>query len=169
MQADALKKTLILFVLAIASGCGHPEPTRYQIFGIGKFRQIRDNPKRYAGKIYAFGGGAVNTEQTPEKVSFQLLVQNRLSNIGEEVPSDGPLLVVYPAPNTTVADGHEVKVLGFVREPDVGENVFGVTISSFRLDAIALYDSFTQYPFWLPGYEAHFEKWKTGEPLAAKD
>ncbi len=164
-----MKQTLFILVLTIASGCGHPEPTRYQIFGISKFRQIRKNPERYADKLYAFGGRAVNTEQTPEKVSFQLLVQNRLSDVGEEVPGGGPLLVVYPAPNTTIADGHEVKVLGFVRGRAVGENVFGATVSSFRLDAIALYDSFTQYSFSLSGCEEQFEKWKTGEPLAAKD
>ncbi|MHC4119961.1 MAG: hypothetical protein ACYSWO_20900 [Planctomycetota bacterium] len=162
-----MKRTLFILVLAIASGCAHPEPTRYQIFGISKFRQIRKNPDRYAGKLCAFAGRAVNTEQTPEKVSFQLLVQNRFSQVGEKVASDGPLFVVYPAPDTTIADGHQVKVLGYVREPAVGENVFGVTVSSFRLDAIALYDSFTQYSFSLSGYEEQFEKWKTGEPLAA--
>lgn len=164
-----MKKTLFILALAIASGCARPEPTRYQIFGISKFRQIRKNPERYAGKLYAFGGRAVNTEQTRQKVSFQLMVQNRISQAHEQMENDGPLFVVYPAADTTVANGHEVRVLGYVRGPAVGENVFGVTVSSFRLDAIALYDSFTEYSFSLPGYEAHFEKWKTGEPLAAKD
>jgi hypothetical protein len=164
-----MKKMLFVVALLIAGGCAHPEPTRYQIFGIDKFRQIRKNTKRYAGELYAFAGRVANAEQAQDKVSFQLLVQNRLSGIGEQVASDGPLTVVYPGGNTTVADGHQVKVLGYVREPAVGENVFGVTVGSFTLDAIAVYDAFTQYAFWLNGYEELFEKWKTGEPLGAKN
>ena len=79
------------------------------------------------------------------------------------------MTVVYPVGNTTVAQGHQVKVLGYVREPAVGKNVFGVTVSSFALDAIAMYDAFSQYSFSLSGYEELFEKWKTGEPLGTKN
>ena len=164
-----MKKMLPVLVFATVAGCAHPEPTRYQIFGIGKYRQIRRNPERYVDELYAFGGRVVNADKTREGVSFQLMIQDRLSEVGEQVPSDGPLPVTYADPDTTVADGHEVKVLGYIRDPATGENVFGVTVSSFRLDAIALYDSFTDYPFWLSGHEELFEKWKTGEPLAAKD
>jgi len=160
-----MKKTLLALMLSIASGCAHPEPTRYQVFSIGKFRQIRNDPERHVGRLYAFVGRAINTEQTRERVSFQLLVQDRIADLGERVPSDGPLVVVYPAPDTTVADGHQVKVLGYIRGPDVGENVFGTTVSSFKLDAIALYDAFTKYSFRLPAYEELFQKWKTGDPL----
>jgi len=164
-----MKKILFVVALSIAGGCAQPEPTRYQIFGMNKFRQIKGNPKRYAGELYAFGGLVVNAEQTPGQVSFQLLVQNRLSDTGEQVANGGPLIVVYPRGNTTVADGHQVKVLGYVRGPAVGKNIFGVTVGSFTLDAIAVYDAFTQYSFTLSGQEELFEKWKTGEPLDAKN
>ena len=160
-----MKKISLLLALSVASGCAQPEPTTYQVFGIGKFRQIRSDPKRHAGKLYAFAGRVINAEQTREKVSFQMLVQDRIAGLGERLANDGPLVVVYPAPDTTVADDHQVKVLGYIRQPDVGENVFGTTVSSFKLDAIALYDTFTMYPFWLPGYEELFDKWKTGDPL----
>ncbi len=153
-----MKKILLVLALSIASGCAHPEPTRYQTFGINKFRQIKGNPKRYVGELYAFAGRVANAERTQYQVSFQLLVQNRLPDTGEQVANDGPLIVLYPGGNTTVADGHEVKVLGFVREPVVGGNVFGVTVGSFTLDAVAVYDAFTQYSFSLSGYEELFEK-----------
>ena len=81
------------------------------------------------------------------------------------ITSNSLLLVVYPSGKTTVADGHHVKVLGYIREPAVGETVFGAKVSSLVLDAIALYDSFTRYPFWLSRYDEIFNKWKTGEPL----
>lgn len=163
-----MKKILLVLVLLIAGGCGRLEPVRYQTFGIKKFRQIKGNPKRHVGELYAFAGRVTNAERTLDRVSFQLLVQNRLQDTIEQVANDGPLTVVYPAGNTTVTDGHQVKVLGYVRKPDVGRNVFGVTVGSFTLDAIAVYDAFTQYSFSLSGYEELFEKWKTGESLASK-
>ena len=163
-----MKKILLVLALSIVGGCAHPEPTRYQVFGINKFRQIKGNPKRYVGELYAFAGRVANAERTLDRVSFQLLVQNRLSGTGEQVANDGPLTVVYPGGETTVADGHQVKVLGYVREPAVGRNVFGVTVGSFTLDAIAVYDAFTQYSFSLSGYEELFEKWKTGQSLDAE-
>ncbi|NOR66679.1 MAG: hypothetical protein GQ528_04910, partial [Woeseiaceae bacterium] len=55
-----MKKIVLVLALSIASGCAHPEPTRYQIFGISKFRQIKGNPKRYVGELYAFGGCVAN-------------------------------------------------------------------------------------------------------------
>ena len=160
-----MKRMLLTLALLVATGCAQPEPTRYQVFGVEKFRQIRNNPERYVGKLCAFVGRVVNAEQTREKVSFQMLVQDRVADLGERLPNDGPLVVVYPAPDTTVADNHQVKVLGYVRQPEVGDNVFGKTVSSFKLDAIAVYDAFTQYPFRLDRYEELYNKWKTGDPL----
>lgn len=164
-----MKKLLLVLALSVAAGCSHPEPERYETFGIGKFRQIRSNPERHVGRLYAFAGRVVNAEQTREKVSFQMLVQDRIADVGERLASEGPLVVVYPAPDTTIADNHQVKVLGYVRHPDVGENVFGATVSSFKLDAIAMYDTFTQYPFWLAGNEELHDKWKTGDPSAESE
>ena len=161
-----MKKVALVLVLFVTSGCTHPEPTRYQVFGINKFRQIRNEPQRYVGRLYAFVGRVVNAEQTRRKVSFQLHVQDRIAKVGEGLPSDGPLVVVYPAPDTTISDNHQVKVLGYISVPDIGENVFGTTVTSFRLNAVAMYDTFTKYPFWLAGYEDLYNKWKTGDPLA---
>ncbi|MGB2864278.1 MAG: hypothetical protein WBC05_13190 [Sedimentisphaerales bacterium] len=79
------------------------------------------------------------------------------------------LLVVYPSGKTTVADDHHVKVLGYILEPAVGRNVFGNNVSSLVLDAIALYDSFTRYPFWLSRDDELFNKWKTDEPFTAHE
>lgn len=164
-----MKKILLVLALLIVGGCGRLEPVRYQTLGIKKFRQIKGNPKRHVGELYAFAGRVTNAERTLDRVSFQLLVQNRIQGMGEQVANDGPLTVVYPAGDTTVADGHQIKVLGYVREPDVGRNVFGVTVGSFTLDAVAVYDAFAQYSFSLSGYEELFEKWKTGETLDAKN
>jgi len=161
-----MKKLALVLVLFVTGGCTHPEPTRYQVFGINKFRQIRNEPRQYVGGIYAFAGRVVNAEQTRRNVSFQLLVQDRIAGIGDRLPSDGPLVVVYPAPDTTINDNHQVKVLGYISEHDVGENVFGATVSSFKLNAVAMYDTFTQYPFYLAGYEDLYNKWKTGDPLS---
>lgn len=162
-----MKKTLLVLVLSVVIGCAHPEPTRYQIFGIKRYRQIKNDPKRYVGKLYAFGGRVINAEEAQNRTTFEILVQDDVPTSGRRVTTGGSLLVVYPAGGTTVADGHQVKVLGYIRAPEVGKNVFGTTVSSVKLDAIAVYDSFTQFPFWLMGEQELFEKWKTGEPLTA--
>lgn len=162
-----MKKTLFLLVLSTVCGCTHPEPTRYQILDIEQFRQIKENPKRHSGRLCAFGGRAINTEKTLKQVTFQLLIQNYISNSERNIFTGGTLSVIYPGPETTVADGHQVKVLGYLREPAVGKDLFGTTVSALKLDAIAIYDSFTQFEFRLNGYEELFNKWKTGEPLSA--
>ncbi|MBN2592578.1 MAG: hypothetical protein JXA81_03645 [Sedimentisphaerales bacterium] len=89
------------------------------------------------------------------------------SNSDNYITSNSSLFVSYPSGKTTVADGHNVKVLGYIREPAVGKNVFGARVGSLVMDAIALYDSFTRYPFWLSRDEELFNKWRTGEPLTA--
>ena len=94
-----------------------------------------------------------------------MLVQDYDAGSDSYINSYSSLLVVYPSGRTTIADGHYVKVLGYIREPAVGENVFGKKVSSLVLDAIAVYDSFTRYPFWLSRYEEIFNRWKTGEPF----
>ncbi len=160
-----MKKTLLVLALSVVIGCAHPEPTRYQIFGIKRFRQIKNNPKRHLGRLYAFGGRVINAEEAQNRTTFEILVQDDVPISGRRVTTGGSLLVVYPGGGTTVADGHQVKVIGYIRGPEVGKNVFGTTISSVKLDAIAMYDSFTQYPFWLTREQTLFEKWKTGEPL----
>jgi starvation-inducible outer membrane lipoprotein len=161
-----MKKTLLVLALSAVVGCAHPEPTRYQIFGIKRFRQIKNNPKRHVGKLYAFGGRVINAEEAQNRTTFEILVQDDVPISGRRVTTGGSLLVAYPGGGTTVADGHQVKVLGYIRGPEVGRNVFGATVSSVKLDAIAVYDSFTQYPFWLTREQDLFEKWKTGEPLS---
>ena len=103
-----MKKILFVVALLIAGGCAQTEPTRYQIFGINKFRQIKANPKRHAGELYAFGGRAANVEHTQDGVRFELLVQSRLAGTGERLPADDPLTVVYRGGDTTVADGHQL-------------------------------------------------------------
>lgn len=162
-----MKKTLFLLVLSTVCGCTHPEPTRYQILGIEQFQQIKQNPKSHIGRLCAFGGRVINTEKTAKQIVFQILVQNYISNSERNITTGGPLSVIYPGPETTVADGHQVKVLGYLRGPAVGKDLFGTTVSSLKLDAIAVYDSFTQYDFRLNGYEELFNNWKTGEPLTA--
>ena len=162
-----MKKTLFVLVLTVVSGCTYPDPTPYQVFGIQKFYEIKRNPKPHVGKLYAFGGNVVNTYKNDNQVTFEMLIQDYDPGSDSYTTSNSSLLVVYPSGRTTVADGHPVKVLGYIREPAVGENVFGAKVSSLVMDAIALYDSFTRYPFWLSRYEEIFNKWKTGEPLEA--
>jgi hypothetical protein len=162
-----MKKMLLVLVLSIISGCAYPDPTPYQIFGIQKFQEIKRNPKRYVGKLYAFGGRVINANKKENQITFELLVQDYDPSSDSYITSDSSLLVFYPSGKTTVADDHHVKVLGYIREPAVGKNVFGANVSSLAVDAIALYDSFTRYPFWLSRDEELFNKWKTGEPLTA--
>jgi starvation-inducible outer membrane lipoprotein len=162
-----MKKILLVLVLPVISGCMHPEPAPYQTFGIRKFYEIKRNPKPHVGKLYAFGGSVINTYKQDNQITFEMLVQEYDRGSDDYITSNSSLLIVYPGGNTTVAENHHVKVLGYIREPAVGKNVFGVTVSSLVLDAIALYDSFTQYPFWLSRDEELFNKWRTGEPFAA--
>lgn len=164
-----MKKILLVLALSVISGCSYQDPTPYQTFGIQKFYEIKRNPKIHAGKLYAFGGRVINADKKDDQITFGVLVQEYDQGSDDYITSNSPLLVVYPSGKTTVADGHHVKVLGYIREPAVGENVFGAKVSSLTLDAVALYDSFTRYPFWLGDYEDIFNKWRTGEPLTAKE
>ena len=160
-----MKKILLVIALSVISGCVYQEPKPYQIFGVQKFYEIKKNPKPHVGKLYAFGGHVINADRKENQITFEMLVQEYDSNSDSYITSNSSLLVSYPSGKTTVADGHHVKVLGYIREPAVGENVFGAKVSSLVLDAVALYDSFTRYPFWLSGDEELFNKWKTGKPL----
>lgn len=160
-----MKKTLLLLALFVTAGCTHPAPTRYQVLSIRKFRQIRNAPTWHAGRLYAFAGRVINAEQTQGQIVFQILVQNRIAGPGEELIGEGPLTVVYPGDETTVAETHQVKVLGYMRRPETGKDLFGKTVTALKMDAIAVYDYFTGYEFYVDGEEALFNKWKTGEPL----
>ena len=162
-----MKKVLFVLALSLIGGCFHQEPKPYQIFGIQKFLEIKRNPKPQVGKLYAFGGRVINVDKKENQIAFELLVQEYDSISDSYITSNSSLLVFYPSGKTTVADGHHVKVLGYIREPAVGKNVFGTNVSSLALDAIAMYDSFTRYPFWLSRDEVLFNKWKTGEPFTA--
>lgn len=162
-----MKKILLFLALSIISGCSYQDPAPYQVFGIQKFYEIKRNPKPHVGKLYAFGGRVINADKKDKRVTFEMLIQEYDRGSDDYITSNSSMLVVYPSGKTTVADGHHVKVLGYIREPAVGKNVFGAKVSSLVLDAIALYDSFTRYPFWLSRNEELFNKWRTGEPLTA--
>lgn len=164
-----MKKTLFILVLLMLNGCTYPDPTPYQTFSIREFQEIKGNPKPHVDKLYAFGGNVINADKKEDRITFEILVQDYDPSSDSYITSDSSLLVVYPSGKTTVADGHHVKVLGYIREPAIGDNVFGEKVSSLVIDAIALYDSFTQYPFWLSRYEEIFNKWKTGEPFTAQE
>ena len=162
-----MKKTLLVLALSVISGCSYQEPKPYQIFGIQKSLEIKRNPKPHVGKLYAFGGRVINADRKENQVTFEILIQEYDPRSDSYITSNSSLLVSYPSGKTTVADDHHVKVLGYILEPAVGKNVFGANVSSLVLDAIALYDSFTRYPFWLRRDEELFNKWKTGEPFTA--
>ena len=162
-----MQKIFIILTLSFLSGCMYPEPAPYQTFGIQKFYEIKRNPKPHVGKLYAFGGRVINADKKDNQITFEVLIQEYDRGSDDYITSNSSMLVVYPSGKTTVADGHHVKVLGYIREPAVGKNVFGAKVSSLVLDAIALYDSFTRYPFWLSRDEELFNKWRTGEPLTA--
>jgi hypothetical protein len=164
-----MKKTLFILAFSILGGCTHPEPTRYQIFGIEQYRQIKANPKRHIGKLCAFGGRVLYADRTEDQISFQILVQNYVSSTDSYITGEGSLFAIYPSGKTTIAENHQVKVLGYIRGPTVGKNLFGSSVSSLTLDAIAVYDCFTRYPFWLSRYEELFNKWRTGEPLTSTE
>jgi len=162
-----MKKTLLVLALLIMGGCSYSEPKPYQIFGVQKFQEIKRNPIRHVGKLYAFGGRVINADKKENQVTFEILVHEYDPGSDSYITSNSSLLVFYPGGKTTVADDHYVKVLGYIRQPAVGKNVFGANVSSLVLDAVALYDSFTRYPFWLSRDEELFNKWKTGEPFTA--
>jgi len=164
-----MKKTLLVLALSIICGCAYQEPKPYQIFGIQKFQEIKRNPKRHVGKLYAFGGCVINADKKENQITFEILIQDYDSSSDSYITSNSSLLVFYPGGKTTVADDHHVKVLGYIRQPAIGKNVFGANVSSLVLDAVAIYDSFTRYPFWLSRDEELFNKWKTGEPFTAHE
>jgi starvation-inducible outer membrane lipoprotein len=162
-----MKKILLVLTISVISGCAYQEPTPYQIFGIQKFQEIKRNPKHHVGKLYAFGGHVINADKKENQITFEIFVQDYDPGSDSYITSDTSLFVIYPSGKTTVADNHYVKVLGYIREPAIGKNVFGANVSSLALDAIAIYDSFTRYPFWLSRDKELFNKWKTGEPFTA--
>lgn len=162
-----MKKTLFVLGLIIVGGCTYPDPTGYQVFSVEKLRQIKQNPGRYAGKLYAFGGVVTDAEQRKGQTVFRMLVQEAKSDEANDDTGDRSLFVIYPSMKTTVAKDHYVKVLGYIREPSVGKDLFGERVSSLTLDAIAVYDAFTRYAFRRSWDEQLFRKWQTGQPLTS--
>jgi len=162
-----MRKSLLVLAFSIVGGCTYPDPTGYKVFGIEKLREIKQNPDRHAGKLYAFAGRVVDAEKTESQTVFRILVQDGASSEANNAATDNSLFVVYPSGRTTVADGHHVKVLGYIREPSIGNSLFGSKVTSLTLDAVAVYDDFTGFPFRLSRDEELFRKWKTGEPLSS--
>ena len=160
-----MKKALIVLGMAVLCGCTYPDPTGYRVFGAEKLRQVKQNPKRYTGELLAFGGIVTDTEERQDQTAFRMLVQDRPSDEADDASGDRALFVVYPSTKTTVAKGHYVKVLGYVRERTVGKSLLGENVSSLTLEAIAVYDTFTRYAFRLSPDEKLFHKWQTGQPL----
>lgn len=161
-----MKKTLLVLAFSIVGGCTYSDPTGYKVFGIEKLREIKQNPQRHAGRLYAFAGRVVDAEKTESQTAFRILVESGASSETDNA-ADNSLFVVYPSGRTTVADGHHVKVLGYIREPSIGKSLFGAKVASLTLDAVAVYDIFTGYPFRLSRDEELFRKWQTGEPLGS--
>jgi starvation-inducible outer membrane lipoprotein len=161
-----VRKTLLVLVLVITGGCTYPDPTGYRVFGEEKLRQIKQNPKRHAGELLAFGGLVTDTEERQDQTAFRMLVQDQASSETGDASADSSFFVVYPSVKTTVAKGHYVKVLGYIRESAVGKSLLGDRVGSLTLDAIAVYDAFTRYAFRLRPDEELFRKWQTGKPLA---
>jgi hypothetical protein len=166
-RSQKMRKTLLVLAFSIVAGCTYPDPTGYKVFGVEKLRQIKQDPERYVSKLCAFGGLVVDAEKTESRTVFRILVQDEVSTEADNAADDDALFVVYPSGKTTVADGHHVRVLGYIREPAVGKDLFGSKVASLTLDAVAVYDAFTGYPFRLSRNEELFRKWKTGEPLNA--
>lgn len=162
-----MKKVLLVLGLITAGGCTYPDPSGYQVFSVEKLRQIKQNPGRYAGKLYAFGGVVTDAEQRQDQTAFRMLVQDARPIEAGDDAGDRSLFVVYPSAKTTVAKDHYVKVLGYIREPSVGKNLFGDRVSSLTLDAVAVYDAFTRYAFRRSRDEQLFRKWQTGQPLTS--
>ncbi len=162
-----VRKTLLALVLVITGGCTYPDPTGYRVFGEEKLRQVKQNPKRYAGELLAFGGLVTDTEERQDQTAFRMLVQDQSASQTADASGDKSLFVIYPSVKTTVAKGHYIKVLGYIREPAVGRSLFGERVSSLTLEAIAVYDTFTRYAFRLSPDEELFRKWQTGKPLAS--
>jgi len=160
-----MSKTLLVLALVIVGGCTYPDPTGYRIFGAEKLRQIKQNPKRHAGELLAFGGLVTDTEERQDQTAFRMLVQDQASSETGDASGDSSLFVIYPSVKTTVAKGHYVKVLGYIRESAVGKSLLGDRVGSLTLDAIAVYDAFTRYAFRLGPDEEIFRKWQTGQPL----
>ncbi len=160
-----VRKTLFVLVLVITGGCTYPDPTGYRVFGEEKLRQVKQNPKRHAGEILAFGGLVTDVEERRDQTAFRMLVQDQASGGTSDTSADNSLFVIYPSVKTTVAKSHYVKVLGYIREPAVGKSLLGEKVSSLTLEAIAVYDTFTRYAFRLSPDEELFRKWQTGKPL----
>ena len=162
-----MKKMLFVLGIAVLAGCTYPDPTGYRVFGVQKLRQVKQNPKRYADKLLAFGGLVTETEERQDQTAFRMLVQDSPSAEAGDASGDTALFVAYPSTRTTVAKGHYVKVLGYICEKAVGKSVLGENVSSLTLDAVAVYDTFTRYAFRLSPDEELFQKWQTGQPLDA--
>lgn len=162
-----MKKALLILGLITVGGCTYPDPAGYQVFSVEKLRQIKQNPERHTGKLYAFGGVVTDAEQRQDQTVFRMLVQDAGPVEADNNAGDRSLFVVYPSTKTTLAKDHYVKVLGYICEPSVGKNLFGDRVSSLTLDAIAVYDAFTQYAFRRSRDEELFRKWQTGQPVTS--
>lgn len=148
-----IRKFLIFLSILLLSGC-----LTYRTHSKSLLNQIDKNPSRYTGQLFAFNGRVIQASETNNKIVFQMIAQDYSDDFG-----GGSITIVYESGNTSIARDHDVKVLGKIGNVIEGKNLFGGTVSSITMHAIAVWDTTAGKVFWLKAHDDTYRKWKSGE------
>jgi hypothetical protein len=132
---------------------------RYKTFSKETLNQILKNPQKYRGKLYALEGDVIQASESENTITFQIRVADPFKDfdLGET------LIVSYPSSETSVVKEHTVMVMGYIGSDITGKNIFGGTISTVIMEAIAIFDYKTQTTYSLVKHKGTVDKWISGE------
>ena len=165
---------------------------QYNVFKKDVLYHIEKNPSKYYGSLAAFYGRVIQAAETNEETILQLLTKNKgwyskgfynsKLNIhlgaGYTEPSDpsfGPSLIIsFRKTDIPVAKTSYIKVLGYIGPPIEGHNVFGASVSSLTMTAIAIgipgdtYFMEEDTVYYQEKDEELVKQWKSGELISSQ-
>ncbi len=121
MKRNLLTALLMLSVVIILNGCAHviSKGLRERVASGITFKEVRENPDAYRGKIVLWGGVIVRSENLKEGTLIEILQisLNRGGGPKNRDVSEGRFLALYPAFLDTViyCEGREVTVAGEIQ------------------------------------------------------
>ncbi len=166
--------------------------SQYNVIKKDVLYHIEKNPSKYHGSLVAFYGRVIQATETNEETILQLLTKNKgwyskgfydsklgihlgAGYIEPSATSFGPsLIVTFRKTNIPVAKTSYIKVLGYIGPTIEGYNVFGASVSSLTMAAIAIaipgdtYFMEEDTVYYQEEDEELIKQWKSGELISSK-
>ena len=174
-----MRKLALLALLLLICGCGGDAPQSinpysyekpdvgYKTFEYNLLYQIKKNPAKYTGKLYAFKGEVIQSHESEYGVAFQILTANRIGS-----SYTGPGLMVYFTHTNTgdgLAEKDWVRVLGHIDSVEEGENAYGGYVRVVRMNAIAVDSRRTGIVYSFKTDKEIVDQWSDGTLFRGED